>query len=66
MSTELTTADHLLLLGDAGQLAHDEEFRATPTRVEQLAGKRFVGGSANWLYTLLVTGECSTRNDPYS
>jgi alpha-tubulin suppressor-like RCC1 family protein len=43
--------------GDAGQLAHDEEFRATPTRVEQLAGKRFVGGSANWLYTLLVTDE---------
>jgi hypothetical protein len=47
-------------LGEGGQLAYGEDYKATPVLVEQLAGKRFVGGSANWLYTALITGTCNT------
>ena len=45
------------LIGDGGQTTQGEEYRATPILVEQLDGKRFIGGSASWLYTMLVTGE---------
>eukprot|EP00029_Vermamoeba_vermiformis_P001076 TRINITY_DN11245_c0_g1_i1.p1 TRINITY_DN11245_c0_g1~~TRINITY_DN11245_c0_g1_i1.p1 ORF type:complete len:406 (-),score=144.41 TRINITY_DN11245_c0_g1_i1:4-1221(-) len=56
-STNKTHSVWVFGKGEAGQLTQDEEYRPTPALVEQLAGKRFVGGSANWLYTMLVTDE---------